>query len=51
MYTVHARNQLFDALLVMVELLYHRIGNSRTVGLDYRLVSEMLQTRSPMPWL
>ncbi|KAJ5298196.1 uncharacterized protein N7443_006316 [Penicillium atrosanguineum] len=44
MYTVHARNQLFDALLAMVELLYHRIGNSRTVGLDYRLVSEMMQT-------
>ncbi|KAJ5670676.1 uncharacterized protein N7477_006039 [Penicillium maclennaniae] len=44
MYTVHARNQLFDALLVMVELLYHRIRNSRTVGLDYRLVSEMMQT-------
>ncbi|KAJ6113276.1 Nucleotide-binding alpha-beta plait [Penicillium sp. IBT 18751x] len=42
--TVYPVPMLFDALLVMVELLYHRIGNSRTVGLDYRLVSEMMQT-------
>lgn len=44
MYTVHARNQLFDTLLTMVELLYSRVTTTRTVGLDYRLVAEMMQT-------
>jgi hypothetical protein len=44
MYTVHARNRLFDILLMMVELLLSRVTTARTVGLDYRLVSELIQT-------
>lgn len=44
MYTVHARNQLFETLLAMVRILYDTVSKVRTVGLDYRLVVEMVQT-------
>ena len=40
---VHARNQLFDTLLMVVGVLYNRVGNSRTIGLDI-LDSEFLRS-------
>jgi len=43
MYTVHARNKLFDTILSMVNILVTRVSTTRTVGLDYRLVSELMQ--------
>lgn len=44
MYTVHERNKVFKTLLGMIESLVDRVESGRTVGLDHRLVAEMVQT-------
>ncbi|KAJ5699080.1 hypothetical protein N7462_001085 [Penicillium macrosclerotiorum] len=44
MYTVHARNKLFETLRDMIELLRDRVQASRqTVGLEFRLLAELLR--------
>lgn len=43
MYTVHERNELYKTLRDMIEHLLGRVDSGRTVGLDHRLVAEMVQ--------
>lgn len=49
MYTVWARNQIYKALLAMVEVLAGRLRNSQTVGLDTRLLSELVRAGLECP--
>lgn len=49
MYTVWARNQIYKTLLAMVEVLAGRLQNSRTVGLDARLLSELVRAGLECP--
>lgn len=44
MYTVHERNKVFQALRFMIEALVARMKKEQVVGLDNRLVLELIQT-------
>lgn len=43
MYTVHERNKIFQALRFMIEALVTRMKTEQVVGLDKRLVTELIQ--------
>ncbi|KAJ5166148.1 uncharacterized protein N7482_004929 [Penicillium canariense] len=49
MYTVHARNKLYETLRTMIEALLERLCAGRTVGLDRRLLSELLRAGLECP--
>lgn len=49
MYSVHARNKLFYTLKSMIEGLVERLGASQTMGLDSRLVTELLRAGLECP--
>jgi hypothetical protein len=49
MYTVHARNKLFYTLKSMIEVLVERLGAEQTMGLDSRLVTELLRAGLECP--
>jgi hypothetical protein len=49
LYTVHARNKLYDSLRLMIDALVGRLRNGQTVGLDTRLVSELLRAGLECP--
>ncbi|EPS28431.1 hypothetical protein PDE_03377 [Penicillium oxalicum 114-2] len=49
MYTVHTRNKLFVTLKEMIAALVERLKRKRDVGLDQRLVSELLNAGIQCP--
>ncbi|KAJ5180041.1 Nucleotide-binding alpha-beta plait [Penicillium capsulatum] len=49
MYTVQERNKIFQALRFMLEALVARIANENVVGLDRRLVSELVRVGLQCP--
>ncbi|KAJ5367964.1 uncharacterized protein N7496_007724 [Penicillium cataractarum] len=49
MYTVHARNKLFYTLKSMIEVLVERLEATQTMGLDGRLVTELLRAGLECP--
>lgn len=44
MYTVHERNKIFQALRFMIQALVERMKREKVVGLDARLVHQLVHT-------
>ncbi|CAG8413976.1 unnamed protein product [Penicillium salamii] len=49
MYTVYQRNQLFQLLCQMIDILIDRMHQNNTVGLDHRLLLELTRTGISCP--